>query len=117
MMVVMTGDPARSLHDVTGLGTTTDAVTDRLPTGAPTHTTIMIAKRLMEDPYDTVMITTAMSDMTDTKTSGSAPAAAADLLTVNRGNPRSIQMMNPIQAWSMPGLQRITEGACPLNSW
>lgn len=113
-MVATTGDPAMSLRDTTGLGTTTDAVTGPLPTGARTHITIMTAKRPMEKGYDTVMITT---DMTDTRTSGNAPAAAADPLTVNRENPSSIQAMNLIQMWLMPGLQRIPEGACPLNSW
>lgn len=107
-MVATTGDPAMSLRGTTGLGTTTDAVTD-----ARTHTTTMIAKIPMEMRYDTVMI---MTDMTDTRTSGNAPAAAADPLIVNQENPSSIQATNLIQKWLMPGLQRTLEGACPLNS-
>lgn len=113
-MVATTGDPAMSLRDTTGLGTTTDAVTDPLPTGARTHTTTMTAKIPMEMRYDTVMI---MTDMTDTRTSGNAPAAVADPLTVNQENPSSIQATNLIQTWSIPGLQRTPEGACPPNSW
>jgi hypothetical protein len=113
-MAVMTGDPAMSPRDATGLGTTTDAVTDPLLTGARTHTTIMIAKSPTENRYDTPMITT---DMTDTRTSGNAPAVAADPLTVNRESPSSIQVMNLIQTWLIQGLRWIPEGACPLNSW
>lgn len=108
-----TGDPAMSLRGATGLGMTTDGVTDLVRTGARTHTTTMTAKRRTEKRYDTVMITTGM---TDTRTSGSAPAAALDPLTGNRENPSSIQATNLIQML-MPGLQRIMEGACPLNSW
>lgn len=107
-MVVTTGDPAMSPRDATGLGTTTDAATDPLLTGARTHTTIMTAKRPMENRYDTLMITT---DMTGTRTSDSAPAVAADPLTVNRENPSSIQVMNLIQTWLIPGLRWIPEGA------
>lgn len=113
-MVATTGDPAMSPRDTTGLGTTTDAVTDPLPTGAQTHTTIMTAKIPMEMRYDTVMI---MTDMTDTRISGNAPAAAADPLTVNQENLSSIQATNLIQMWLIPGLQRTPEGAFPPNSW
>ena len=114
MTVVTTDDPAMSPRDATGIGTTTDAVTDPLLTGARTHTTIMIAKRPMENRYDTLMITT---EMTDTRTSGNAPAAVADPLTVNRENLSSIQAMSLIQMWLLPGLRWIPEDACPLNSW
>lgn len=116
-MVATTGDHAMSLPGTTGLGTTTDAVRDPPPTGGRIHTTTMTAKTPMEMRYDTVMIMTDMTDMTDTRTNGNAPAAAADPLTVNQENPSSIRATNLIQMWLMPGLQQTPAGACLPNSW